>query len=199
MKIDFLKINYQRLTSYELKKLTPQNCGAYGYKQGTGVHANQYYYVGDNPDYKPTEDDYVAAFKNPVYTSYEHVLPPPTTFNPKFADVDRKGSGRNENSGEMYRDRLGYYTSVDITWDIVPNTKERQNLIKILKNLPSKIRLTYINSSGQSFSTDCYRGDIDEQLYLFIDATNNIWKGLSTTFTDWNVLPYSEMGGEPIL
>ena len=57
-------------------------------------------------------------------TTYTHIAPPCSNYQINYADVDKEGSGRNSLTGEMFRERIGSYRSIDLTWDLIPNTKE---------------------------------------------------------------------------
>lgn len=130
---------------------------------------------------------------NNIDVTYTYALPSPSKYDFSEADVDKEGSGRNEMTGTMYRDRLGKYCKINVSWDLIPNTSEYVNCYKVLSNLPDKFTLTYLTPSGDLKQEEAYRSDdLSTSLYLFVDKNKHIWQGLSTSFTSWNISEYSE-------
>lgn len=118
-----------------------------------------------------------------------------TNYVVSYADVDKEGSGRNPLTGEMYRERIGSYIKLDLTWDLIPGTIEYQNWYKVLTQLPKSFRADYLDPSSSELVTKTfYRTDIQTELYLFIDEKCNIWKGLSTSFVQNDVSSFSNEG-----
>ena len=122
---------------------------------------------------------------------YTHIAPPCSKYQMSFADVDKEGSGRNSLTGEMFRERIGSYTMLNISWDLIPNSIEYNNWYKVLTHLPPKVTLELLLPNGSIETKDYYRGDISTDLYLFVKDAQ-IWQGLSTTFTQWNVDKYDD-------
>lgn len=126
-----------------------------------------------------------------VEVNYEHIAPPCSQYKVSYADVDKEGSGRNSLTGEMFRERIGSYMLLDVAWDLIPNSKEYNNWYKILTHLPPRFYIEYLSPSGEFEKKEFYRSDISTNLYLFI-KDKQIWQGLSTSFTQWNVEGYDD-------
>lgn len=184
--IDFLKISYDRIIGTETITLNDSNYKQYGYlKDSKG------YYLYDE---ETEENVYFTEHDVDIKQTYTHILPPPSKFTPTYADVDKQGSGRNENDGLMIRERVGHYQSLDVSWNIIPHSKEGINLVRILKNLPELFTIEYHDIENEFNETsvhEFYRGDISYDLYLFI-KDRQIWKGISTTFIQYDVTPYDD-------
>ena len=190
--IDLLKISYERIVGTQEIELNDSNYQEYGYaKDDSG------YYKYDS---EQEENVYFTTHEIDILKTYTHILPNPSKFDDTYADVDKEGSGRNESNGEMQRERIGHYCSIDVQWNIIPNSNERINLIRILRNLPPKFRLEYHDSDNVSNVTtikEFYRADISESLYLFVEDSQ-LWQGISTTFIQSNVEEYNDQE-EPLL
>lgn len=190
--IDLLKISYERIVGTQEIELNDSNYQEYGYaKDDSG------YYKYDS---EQEENVYFTTHEIDILKTYTHILPNPSKFDDTYADVDKEGSGRNESNGEMQRERIGHYCSIDVQWNIIPNSNERINLIRILRNLPPKFRLEYHDSDSVSNVTttkEFYRADISESLYLFVEDSQ-LWQGISTTFIQSNVEEYNDQE-EPVL
>lgn len=191
---ELLKIYYDRVISSEEVTLTTSNCSQYGYSTTTHVDSalgtiNVYYLTNDSPDnYVPYDENGVTTILYETRQRYTHIAPPCSNYNQSFADVDKEGSGRNELTGEMFRERIGSYSKVDITWDLIPNTTEYNNWYKVLTHLPPMVYADLLMPSGTIETKEFYRADISTNLYLFIDSENKqIWQGLSTSFIQWNI------------
>lgn len=190
--IDLLKISYERIVGTQEIELNDSNYQEYGYaKDDSG------YYKYDS---EQEENVYFTTHEIDILETYTHILPNPSKFDDTYADVDKEGSGRNESNGEMQRERIGHYCSIDVQWNIIPNSNERINLIRILRNLPPKFRLEYHDSDSVSNVTttkEFYRADISESLYLFVEDSQ-LWRGISTTFIQFNVEEYNDQE-DPVL
>ena len=193
---NLLEIYYDRIINTEQIELTQENCKNYGYESG--------YIKIDDVDtlvfYKDTEtiNDYVTPNKEGktiidyhTYQRHTHIAPPCSKYEPSFADVDKEGSGRNSLTGEMFRERIGSYSMLSLSWDLIPNTKDYNNWYKILTHLPPFVYLKLLLPSGEIVEKKMYRGDISTKLYLFVQDSQ-IWQGLSTTFTQWDIDPYDD-------
>lgn len=134
---------------------------------------------------------------NGTSVEFRHVSPPCSNFKVNFADVDKEGSGRNELTGEMFRERIGSYCMLDLTWDLIPNTTEYNNWYKILTHLPPKFNAIVEMPSGEKETKQFYRTDISTELYLFI-SNKKIWQGLATTFVQFNLDEFDD-NAEPEL
>lgn len=120
------------------------------------------------------------------------IAPACTKYQVSYADVDKEGSGRNPLTGEMYRERIGSYIKLDLTWDLIPGTTEYQNWYKTLTSLPKSFEAEYLDpSSNELVKKKFYRTDIQTELYLFVDENCNIWRGLSTSFVQNDVSSFS--------
>lgn len=195
-----LKISYDRVVDIIEVLLTDENYESYGFlKDDTG------YYKYDS---EAEENVYFTHGEEEVKDHFSHILPNPSKFTPIYSDVDKEGSGRNESDGLMVRERLGHYCSIDIQWDVLPNSVERINLVRILRNLPPRFNLEYHDSDNEFYfvtNKEFYRADINEDLYMFTED-KQIWTGLSTTFIQFNVDKYDdsiepqllEVEGKPI-
>lgn len=199
--IDLLKVKYDRVIGTETVTLTDDNYQQYGFLKNPEGHeqgdVTLYYYKYDSD---LEENVYYATTDVDVKQHYEHILPNPTTFTHTYYDVDKDGSGRNESTGQMQRERIGHYTSIDVTWNIVENQTNRINLIRILRGLPPSFELEYHDSDNEISNTkieEFYRADISEDLYMFIQG-NQIWRGLATSFIQFDVTPYDD-SQEPTL
>ena len=80
---------------------------------------------------------------------------------------------------------------LSVSWDLIPNTKEYNNWYRILTHLPPFVYLKLLMPTGEIVEKQMYRGDVNTKLHLFI-SNNQIWQGLSTTFTQWNVDEYDD-------
>lgn len=188
-KIVFLTISYQRIIGYQKIVLNDNNYEQYGYSKDD----NGYYIF----DYYQGKKVYVDEAEAPIVKNYTYPLPSPSSFNMTYADVDRDGSGRNENDGMMQRERIGHYSSYDTTWDIVPDAIERQQLVKILRRVPPSFTLSFYDSDNIESKKDIlvYRGDITENAYMFT-SNGKIFKGLKTTFIQFDITPYDDNSEE---
>lgn len=190
--IDLLKLSYERVVDSQEIELTDGNYASYDYlKDEKG-----YYKIDIDTESKV----YFTKHNIDITQEFTHILPNPSKFSIIYSDVDKEGSGRNESDGLMVRERLGHYCSIEISWDIIPNSKKRINLVRILRNLPPKFKIEYHDSNNDISETtikEFYRADINEDLYLFTE-NNQIWKGLSTSFVQYNVDSYDDTI-EPIL
>ena len=190
--IDLLKISYERIVGTQEIELNDSNYQEYGYaKDDSG------YYKYDS---EQEENVYFTTHEIDITETYTHILPNPSKFDDTYADVDKEGSGRNESNGQMQRERIGHYCSIDVQWNIIPNSNERINLIRILRKLPPKFRLEYHDSDSVSNVTttkEFYRADISESLYLFVEDSQ-LWQGISTTFIQFDVEEYNDQE-EPVL
>lgn len=211
---NLLEISYKRITNIETIELTASNCEGYGYHStkakitvdGVEGEYTVYYKWGN----KPEEYVYPNEFKERVidgvlkkvaityhekYTETPippHVAPACSGFKISFADVDKEGSGRNSLTGEMFRERIGSYIKVDLTWDLIPNTIEYNNWYKVLTHLPPTFNCKMLMPSGNIETKEFYRGDISTTLHLFV-SNRQIWTGLSTTFTQTKLDEYNDM------
>lgn len=192
---NLLSIYYDRVVDLEKIELTTTNCSDYGYASSTKTIDNvQYiifYKIGDNEENYIKNADGMPSnvYEKEIIERFTHIAPPPSKYEIGFADVDKEGSGRNSLTGEMFRERIGYYTMLTISWDLIPNTIEYQNWYKVLTNLPSMVYLKLLMPNGEIEEKAYYRGDISTNLYLFV-SNRTIWQGLSTTFTEWYVNKY---------
>lgn len=191
IKVDLLSVTYSRPIETIVVELTDDNYTSYGYKKDD----NGYYKY----DVALNENVYATEVYFDRKGSFSHTLPNPSSFAITYSDIDRSGSGRDEN-GNVVRDRMGHYMSIDVTWDIVENSAERRDLVKILRNTPPIFTLAFHDSDNKADEIkliSCYHGDIKENLYLFM-KDNQIWKGLATTFIQSDITPYDDTI-EPIL
>jgi hypothetical protein len=193
---NLLEIYYDRILSERTVALSESNCRSYGYyssrKEIDGTTYIVFYKEGESgQDYlKDSEGKPYNIISIQNTQTYSHIAPPPSKYEWSFADVDKEGSGRNSLTGEMFRERIGSYTMLTISWDLIPNTIEYNNWYKILTHLPPKVVLKLLTPSGDIEEKEYYRGDVKTNLYLFV-ANKTIWQGLSTTFTQWNVDEYN--------
>ena len=196
---NLLEISYERIISSEEITLTIDNCSLYGYVSKTeeidGVTYTVFYKEDDpNQDvigYEIVNGVAVTKILNNVYKEYTHIAPSCSNFKINFADVDKEGSGRNSLTGEMFRERIGKYCSIDLTWDLIPNSNEYNKWYKILTHLPPKFKARLLMPSGEIEEKEFYRTDISTELYLWTDG-KQIWRGLSTSFVQWNVDEYDD-------
>ena len=91
----------------------------------------------------------------------------------------------------MFRERIGKYCSIDLTWDLIPNSDEYNKWYKILTHLPPKFKARLLMPGGEIEEKEFYRTDISTELYLWTDG-KQIWRGLSTSFVQWNVDEYDD-------
>ncbi len=202
---EILEIIYERVVEVERIVLTESNCEKYGYlSTQTSIKGQTYivfYKKEDSPEnfIQPEISNGVATttINNNITKTFSHIAPPCSEYKISFADVDKEGSGRNSLTGEMFRERIGSYSMLNIAWNLIPNSKEYNNWYKILTHLPKKVTLRMLTPSGEIQNKEYYRGDISTDLYLFLDKENQIWNGLSTTFTQWEIDPYDD-GFEPV-
>ena len=201
---DLLKILYNRIVATEEITLTVDNCGLYGYVATTmqidGVEQTVYYKQDDIEkniiSYEIVNGVAITKILNNVYQEYSHIAPSCSSFKVHMADVDKEGSGRNSLTGLMYRERIGRYCSIDLTWDLIPNSEEYNRWYKILTHLPPNFKAQLLMPSGEIEEKEFYRADVSTELYLWTDGIQ-IWKGLSTSFIQWNVEEYDD-SYEPI-
>lgn len=195
-----LTIRYKRVKSSTAVQLTPENCEDYGYVATTktieGKEYTLYHKKDDNSNnYLPYEvDEEGNAITTIVvyeYNYYKFAAPPCSNFKINFGDVDKEGSGRNELTGEMFRERLGSYNSINLTWDLIPNTELYNKWYHILTHLPPNFEAYMLMPTGRHESKTFYRADVSTDLYLWTDG-KQIWKGLSTDFIQWNIDPYND-------
>ena len=126
-------------------------------------------------------------------TEYTHIAPPCSSFKVSYADVDKEGSGRNSLTGEMFRERIGHYCKIDLTWDLIPNSQNYNNWYKVLTHLPPKFNASFLMPNGEIDTKEMYRTDISTELYLFVSKDDyQMWKGLATSFVEWNVNEYDD-------
>lgn len=195
-----LTIEYDRIVESTTITLSPENCSQYGYTSTTIVEdETEYivYYKTDDP-YKEIAkynvDDNGNAITEALWTltkHYSYDSPACSKYDINFADVDKEGSGRNSTTGEMFRERIGKYLQLEVSWDLIPNTKQYNDWYKILTYLPSNFTLKYLSPEGTIKEGQFYRGDISTSLYLFYQ-NQQIWQGLTTTFVQWDVTEYNE-------
>lgn len=192
MAVDFLRIHYDRIVGTQEVILNDNNYQEYGYlKDENG------YYLYDS---ELKGNVYYDKHDVDIVKKFSHTLLPPSNFDITYADVDREGSGRNESDGQMIRERIGHYQSINVTWNVVQNDPQSINLVRVLKSLPPSFTLEYhdIEEEYNTFkSGEFYRGDISYDLYLFIEK-GQVWKGLATTFIQYDVTPYDD-SQEPTL
>lgn len=194
---NLLVITYQRVISSEEVVLTSQNCKNYGYEETTieinGVKYQAFKKENSDEVIEPTIVDGKATttILNEKFKEYRHVAPPCSKYNISYADVDKEGSGRNSLTGEMFRERIGNYCMLDVAWDLIPNSKQYNTWYTILTSLPPCVNLEMLMPDGSIATKKMYRGDVSTNLYLFIKNAQ-IWQGLSTTFTQWDVEPYDD-------
>lgn len=202
---NLLEISYKRITNIGTIELTPTNCEGYGYHSTTakitvdGVEKEYtvYYKWGNKPEeyvYPNEFKDGIAITYHEKYTEelFKHIAPACSGFKIGFADVDKEGSGRNSLTGEMFRERIGSYMKVDLTWDLIPNTIEYNNWYKVLTKLPPTFNCKMLMPSGNIETKEFYRGDISTTLHLFV-SNRQIWTGLSTTLTQTKLDEYNDM------
>lgn len=191
---NLLEIYYDRIN---IVTLTKDNCSEYGYEYSSvdveidGKYYTLFYKEGENSSNYIRDENGLPTNLLEVTQRYTHIAPPPSKYEISYADVDKEGSGRNSLTGEMFRERIGYYTMLTISWDLIPNTIEYHNWYKVLTKLPEKVYLKLLMPNGDIEEKAYYRGDISTNLYLFI-KDREIWQGLSTTFTEWYVNKYDE-------
>lgn len=187
--VNLLKVKYSRVIGTTTVTLNDSNYQELGFKKGGDSSSGYYYYLIDEStgqEVKYTETE----VEEKKY--YEYILPNPSSLTPTYSDVDKEGSGRNENDGLMVRERIGHYQSLDVTWNIVPNSQERIDLVKILKSLPPSFTLVYYdNDSKDEKEMLCYHGDIKDDLYIFL-KDNQIWKSLTVSFIQFDITPYDD-------
>ena len=193
---NLLEIYYDRIISTTQIILTTENCATYGYTYGTikiqDVDTIVFY------DITKTIDEYVIPNENGesvidyhTYQRHTHIAPPCSKYDISFADVDKEGSGRNSLTGEMFRERIGKYFMLTISWDLIPNTKEYNNWYRILTHLPPFVYLKLLMPNGTIEEKKMYRGDVNTRLYWFVE-NQQMWQGLSTTFTQWDIDEYDD-------
>lgn len=196
---NLLEISYDRVKSSDEVILSEENCSFYGYVAiEKEVYGKTYilFYKEDDPnkktlDYELKNDEAITKITHKEYNTYIHIAPPCSSFQIQFADVDKEGSGRNSLTGQMYRERIGYYFSVNLTWDLIPNSVEYNNWYKILTHLPPSFKARLLMPSGEIEEKEVYRTDISTELYLWTDG-KQIWKGLSTSFVQFDVSEYND-------
>ena len=204
MENQLLKIYYYRVYKVEEIELTKENCSSYGFSwttikdiiYGTNQDVVVFYpNEGSSENYlvytQKDDGTFVTIHINELKNRYEHISPPCSSFSFSFADVDKEGSGRNSATGLMERERIGYYRNIDITYDLIPNTKEYNNWYKVLTHLPPDFYLQVLTPSGNIENIRCYRADVSTDLYLF-SQNYQIWRGLKTSFIQFDVTPYDD-------
>ena len=201
-KENLLEIYYDRVATSEEIILTEENCEQYGYIATTttldGIDGVLVFYKEGTseeefiqPTSKDEEGNYITTIIYETYQRYSHIAPPCSSYKPSFADVDKEGSGRNSLTGEMFRERIGSYSMLTLTWDLIPNSKEYNNWYRILTHLPPYFYAKLLSPNGEIVEKKMYRGDVETDLYLFVED-GQMWKGLSTTFTQWDIDPYDD-------
>lgn len=196
---NILSINYDRVIRVEEIELTTSNAGYYDYEYTTatidGVEYTVFYKYGDNPEnyIKPEIIDGVAKTFIQIETkkSYSYTAPACSKFKINYADVDKEGSGRNPNTGVMVRERIGSYISVDLSWDLIPNSDNYNKWYKVLTHLPPSFNVELLMPSGEIETYQMYRGDVSTDLYLFY-KDRQLWKGLTTTFIQFDITEYDD-------
>ena len=194
---NLLEIYYDRVVDLQDIQLTKENCGEYGYTYSTKiideVEYTIFYKIGESEDTYIRDENNIPSsiYQKEILERYSHIAPPPSKYEISYSDVDKEGSGRNSLTGEMFRERIGHYSMLTISWDLIPNTKEYHNWYRILTNLPSMVYLKLLMPNGEIQEKAYYRGDINTNLYLFV-SNRQIWQGLSTTFTQWFVEKYDD-------
>lgn len=155
-------------------------------------------------------DIYIIEYDRPIESTtsseseevqtqhYKHVIPSPTSFEYTLQDIDSDGSGRNTTSGEMQRQRIGQAKSYDIEWSIIKDSKEQINLYRILQHLPMFFDFTHPDGNGEIITETCYRGDLDIELYEYIDQNQQRWLNMTTSFILKNLVQIND-SEEPIL
>lgn len=195
-----LKIWYERPSSLEREViLTPENCEEYGYIEKKinidNLELTVYYYKdneeNDYESYEVVDNVAITKILGRKLIKYEHDVPDCSKFDFNYADVDKEGSGRNELNGQMIRERIGHYCMLDLAWDLIPNSLEYNNWLRILTNLPPFFYASFISPTGEILEKKFYRTDIYTSLHLFTKGFQ-IWTGLSTTFVQANVDEYVE-------
>ena len=200
---NLLEIYYDRVVDLEPITLTTSNCSQHGYAYATktidGVEYTVFYKIGESEENYIKDENGLPSniYEKEITERYSHIAPPPSKYEISYADVDKEGSGRNSLTGEMFRERIGHYSMLTISWDLIPNTKEYHNWYRILSSLPTMVYLKLLMPNGEIEEKAYYRGDITTNLYLFV-ANRQIWQGLSTTFTQWYVDKYND-NSEPTL
>lgn len=199
--IVLLEVYYERIVETKEITLNDDNYSQYGFQREQDEEGNVSYFTYDTDGETKI---YSTIAEVNITKKFSHQLPTPSSFSVTYADVDKEGSGRDESSGEVIRDRLGHYQSIDVTWDIVKGSTSGRNFMKVLKNLPPFFTLKYYeieniyNEGVQEYSEiECYHGDIQYGMYLFL-KDNQIWQGIKTTFIQSDVTPYNDQA-EPIL
>lgn len=201
---EILTIEYDRMIESTTIVLTPDNCTQYGYTSMIiTIDDKDYtvYYKSDDTykeiaQYTIEDGEAITEVLWERTEHYTHIAPPCSDYKISFADVDKEGSGRNSETGEMFRERIGKYLQLEVAWALIPNSKKYNNWYKVLTYLPSKIKLKYLSPEGKIKEGNFYRGEISTDLYLFV-KNHQIWQGLSTTFIQWDVTEYNETT-EPI-
>lgn len=190
---NLLEISYERVIGKV--ELTISNCRDYDYEYATKVIDGKQYTIfyprATSQDNYIKDEDGLPTNKIDEYKTYQHIAPPCSSFKISYADVDKEGSGRNSLTGEMFRERVGNYCMIDLTWDLIPNTIEYNNWYKALIHLPSKFKCKVLMPTGETVYKYFYRSDISTSLYMFVE-NRQIWQGLSTSFIEWNVQPYDD-------
>lgn len=197
-----MTITYERIATSEEVTLTIDNCANYGYSyktitdEGTQQQIIAFYKSDDKDQTIESYDEIVNGVAKTIiiyntYQKYTHIAPPCSTYKISYADVDKEGSGRNSLTGEMFRERIGSYCMIDLTWDLIPNTIEYNNWYKVLTHLPPSFYVEFLSPNGEHITKEFYRSDISTSLYLFV-KDKQIWQGLSTSFTQWSLDEYDD-------
>ena len=193
---NLLEIYYDRVVNTEEITLTIENCEEYGYysttKKINDVDTIVFYEQGlTEDDYLIPNEEGLTIIEHNTYQRYTHIAPPCSEYQVSFADVDKEGSGRNSLTGEMFRERIGSYSMLTLSWNLIPNTKDYNNWYRILISLPPYVYLKLLLPTGEIVEKKMYRGDVSTKLYLFVEDSQ-MWQGLQTTFTQWDIDPYDD-------
>lgn len=194
--ITLLVIKYKRVVSSDEVVLTPQNCTTYGYEAKVEGGQTYYFEIGDvNQDILPFEMINGVATTTILVDNYEeftHYAPPCTSYKVSQADIDKAGSGRNELTGVMYRERVGKFYKIDASWDIIPDSDQFKYWYNVLTHLPPKFTVQFTTPTKETISREFYRSsDISNDAYM-VNEEYNMWRNLSVSFTQWDIDEYDE-------
>ena len=128
--------------------------------------------------------------------NYEHELPAPIEISFEEEKIAKSGTGRSANNGSMTLEYLGIATKINIKWDLLPTSKDFNNLYKILTYLPDFFYFVYTNAEGELEELECYN---NKWSYSVFRALNDgmYYRGLTTSFTSKDLKEISE--SEPTL